>query len=122
MYIRYELYIDDEPQEIGFLQGISELDMDDETIAPYMSLFDHELIIPVHILEENRHTKSWFTEAGEQKFLADIKALCNLYESQGLFHVKRISSHEIENIIYADCFQVLQRCRRPNWRKEHGKM
>ena len=106
MFIRYELYIDDEAQDVGIFQGISELDLDDDTSDAYLKVFDDVLTIPFDVFVKWR-TQSWFTEEGEKKFLEYINRIVALYDDSGLFEVRRIVKKELDDIVYSDEYQVL---------------
>ena len=106
MFIRYELYIDDEAQDVGIFQGISELDLDDDTSDAYLDAFDNVLTIPFDVFVKWR-TQSWFTEKGEKRFLEDINRIVALYNNSGLFEVRRIVKETLDDIVYSDEYQVL---------------
>ena len=106
MFIRYELYVDDEYQDVGIFQGLSELDLDDDTSDSYMAPFDNVMIIPFETFI-NQKTKSWFTEKGEKKFLNDINRIIALYDDNGLFEVRRIVEENLQDIVYSDEYQVI---------------
>ncbi|MDE5830336.1 MAG: hypothetical protein K2H53_01190, partial [Clostridia bacterium] len=105
-YIRYELYIDDEAQDVGIFQGICELDLDDDTSDAYVQPFDDLLEIPTCVCI-GQQTSSWFTEEGEKQFLDAINRIVNLYDESGLFEVHRLTCDTLEDIVYQDKYQVL---------------
>lgn len=101
MFIRYELYIGDEPQHIGFIQGLDELQID---TSEYVKPFDDSMPIPkLH----GMHTSSWFTEYGEKTFLSAIRQIIYLFEDNGLFNVRRITVDSLDDIIYEDEYQAI---------------
>lgn len=102
-YIRYELYVGDEPQNVGIFHGLYELDIHPGMLENTIERFDRLLIIPEGI----EHTQSWFTETGEKEFQTDINRIIALYESHGLFKVRRITKGHLDNIVYEDKYQVL---------------
>lgn len=106
MFIRYELYIDDESQDVGIFQGICELDLDDDTSDSYVKPFDDVLEIPTQVFI-GQQTCSWFTEKGEQQFLEAINRIVDLYEETGLFEARRLVCDTLDDIVYQDEYQVL---------------
>ncbi len=106
MFVRYELYVDDEPQDIGIFHGLSELGMEEGVIDDCMHPFDEMLKIPVDVFEKYQ-TKSYFTELGEKRFSDDIKKITVLYDSGGLFDVRRICAETLDDIVYQDPYQAV---------------
>lgn len=107
MYIRYELYVDGEPQGVGFLQGLSELDKDDEYLDCLTKPFDENLKLPQSVFAEHKLTESWFTEEGYQKFKAAVANIQQAYDDTGLFEMKCLTAESLDNIVYQDEFQVI---------------
>lgn len=107
MYYRYELWICDEFQEVGFLQGLDDTGLPpwraDELVAAF-----GELPIPEDVFGQFR-TQSWFTEEGRARFGPAIDAVCDAYEQDGLFDVELLECDELpeDDIVYRDAWQVL---------------
>lgn len=103
MFIRYELYVEDEPQDVGIFRGLDELGLSDDFVKGLMWQFDRNLKVPKPV----RHTQSWFTQAGEEMFRQDIDKVIAVYEEDGFFEVRRIEKEYLEDIVYEDEYQVL---------------
>lgn len=108
MYYRYELYIGDECQEIGFLQGLDDTGLSEDVKEELIAGF-YELVIPEDIFKMGR-TKSFFTEEGNAYFASAIEAVIDAYEDDGLFDVECvcISLSQLPGAAaYVDDWQVL---------------
>lgn len=108
MLYRYELEFDGERQEIGFLQGMCELDLDDETSDELTRRLDSFLPFPSIPMKS---TRSFFTEEGIKFFHDDIVNIINEYERQGVFDVTvgLLSETNLkdDDILYSDNFQIV---------------
>lgn len=108
MLYRYELEFDGERQEIGFLQGMCELDLDDETSDELTRRLDSFLLFPSIPMKS---TRSFFTEEGMKFFHNDIVNIINEYERQGVFAVTvgLLSETNLkdDDILYSDNFQIV---------------
>ena len=107
MYRRFELFVDDEDQGIGFLQGICELDKSDDFLDSLTEIFDKYLEIPQSVFVKHRYTKSWFTELGYEIFKEAINKIEEEYENTGLFNVQCLCSESLEDIVYEDEYQII---------------
>ena len=107
MYYRYELYVDDEFQEVGFLQGLDDTGLPQWRLNELISAFD-DMPIPEDIFKQYR-TESWFTEAGQSYFEDAIDDVIAAYEQDGLFDVERRECVALpeDDIVYADQWQVI---------------
>ena len=121
MLYRYELEFQGELQDVGFLQGMCELDLDDETSDCLTSRFDTFLPLPPIPI---RNTRSFFTEKGNEYFHKDIMNIVNEFHRQGAFNVVvgLLSETELngEDIVYSDEFQIIVKehiMERVQWKK-----
>lgn len=69
---RFELAFCDEPQNIGFMQGLEDVGLPIELESELHQPFDDELESPVIRSITHEQVEFWFTEAGYQKFLPHI--------------------------------------------------
>jgi hypothetical protein len=109
MYTRYELYLDGEPQEVGFIVGLNELDLDRETQLELIAELDRDLPYP-HIPVEcwKNHPLSYFTQYGTEFFAKVIQRLLNKYADDGFFDVVKIETDlSDKTIVYEDEYQVI---------------
>ena len=109
MYTRYELYLDGEPQEVGFIVGLNELDLDDDILDSTMEDFNENLPFPKISDEQWHHTPlAYFTEKGVERFKVSIQRLLELYENYNFFEVVKLESTlSDKTIIYEDAYQVI---------------
>jgi hypothetical protein len=107
---RYELYCDDEPQNVGFIVGLNDLidgkiisDMQAEML---LDPFDAELPFPIC---DEKDAICLFTEFGQLVFCNAIDNIVNAYEGS-IFNVKKIiielPDDEKNKLEYEDKFQV----------------
>ena len=107
MYYRYELWVDDECQGIGFLQGLDDLGLPDWKVDELVFPFDELLPLPLEVLE-NGPALSYFTEEGNGYFEEAIRNVIAAYDEDGLFYVECRAVEEIEgDIAYEDTWQVI---------------
>ena len=109
MYTRYELYLDGEPQEVGFIVGLNELDLDLDVQDFVMEDFNENLPFPKISDDDWSHTPlAYFTEKGLERFRKSIQQLLDIYENYGFFDVVKLeSSLSDKTIIYEDAYQVI---------------
>ena len=107
MYIRYELYLDEEYQGVGILQGMDDAGFSDDLSSDLTFRINRELSIPSFVFREHRHTESWFTEEGAKRFEKDIQAILKEYEYDGLFEVRKRIVDKLEDVVYEDENQVV---------------
>lgn len=75
-FYRFTLAFDGEPQEVGFLQGLSEVGLPDEVLIALYKPFDTKLKVPVLTVFQDENCvrgEFWFTEAGVRLFAQDIE-------------------------------------------------
>ena len=109
MYTRYELYLDGEPQEVGFIVGLNELDLDLDVQDFVMEDFNENLPIP-HIDEKywKQTPLAYFTEKGLERFRQSIQRLLDMYENYNFFDVVKLeTSLSDKTIVYEDEYQVI---------------
>lgn len=107
MYIRYELYLDDEYQGVGILQGMDSAGFSDDLASDLTFRMNRKLFIPSSVFVEHKYTESWFTEEVSKKFEKDIQDIINEYEYDGLFEVRKRIIDKLDNVIYEDENQVI---------------
>lgn len=109
MYTRYELYLDGEPQEVGFIVGLNELDLDLDVQDFIMEDFNDNLPFPKISDEDWKNTPlAYFTEKGLERFKVSIQRLLELYENYNFFEVVKLESTlSDKTIIYEDAYQVI---------------
>lgn len=109
MYTRYELYLDGEPQNVGFIVGLQELDLDEDIVYNLIEDFDTYLPFP-HI--DKKYWKqtplAYFTEKGLEQFHIAIQRLLDIYETSNFFDVVKLESTlSDKTIVYEDEYQVI---------------
>lgn len=111
-YIRYELSVDGELQDVGLLVGLNDCDLQQEEIDALLENFNKHLDIvdfkKLNILDKS--AKFYFTEDGDKKFKEDIEKIKIKIESLGLFEVEKIEVFLFptdEKIFYEDKYQCL---------------
>ena len=109
MYTRFELYLEGEPQEVGFIVGLNELDLDLDVQDFLLEDFNENLPIP-HISEEywKQTPLAYFTQKGLERFQQSIQQLLGVYQSYNFFDVVRLeTSLADKTIVYEDEYQVI---------------
>lgn len=111
-YIRYELSVEGALQDVGFLVGLNDCDLQQEEIDALLENFNKHLNIvdfkSLNIIDKS--AKFYFTEDGDKKFKEDIEKIKMKIESLGLFKIERIEvflSPTDEKIFYEDKYQCL---------------
>ena len=108
MYYRYELWIGDEFQEVGFLQGLDDTGRPSWRTEELLSAFDGVLPLPPRDIFKLGRTRSYFTEEGQASFADAIEDIIDAYEEDGLFEVECLKLEDIPGeIAYEDPWQVL---------------
>ena len=104
---RYELYCDEEYQEVGFLSGLEDIGLPIEKEEQLLRPFDENLVNPWH--PQMSHSVSFFTRKGDETFRDAIRDLVSAYEDS-MFEVKLVSvklpAYMLDKAIYKDEFQV----------------
>lgn len=107
---RYELYRGDIYQEIGFMTGLSRLDLLVEDEEALMTPFNENLAVPPMV---RHNTASFFTETGNKRFQEEIEALISAYANSLYTVMERIFELPRSNfadILYQDENQVCIPC------------
>lgn len=108
---RYELAFNGELQDIGFLQGMYELGLDDGRADDLVRNFDTLMKIPSGVFCPN--ARSFFTEKGIDVSREDISRLVSAYREHGLFQVAVGTLQEVmldvDDILYSDDYQAIIR-------------
>ena len=109
MYTRYELYLDGEPQDVGFMVGLNELDLDYEIQDYIMEDFNANLPFPkISEKHQKQIPLAYFTEKGLERFQKSIQQLLDVYETYNFFDVVKIEESLFDKtIIYEDQYQVV---------------
>lgn len=104
---RYELFCENEPQDVGFLVGLEDLGLSAEKEAFYYAPFDGALAVPN--MPRMYDSISFFTEEGRRRFHDAIQHLASAYQGS-IFDVMACSLELPEglddDIIYRDADQV----------------
>lgn len=103
MLYRFELYVDDEYQEVGIFRGINETSIDQPFKNRITDAFEE---LPCPDFEEK--AEFYFTEKGLKKFSEHIIKILDAYEDDGLFDVKMVCVDDTpdKDVIYKDDFQA----------------
>lgn len=103
MLYRFELYVDDEYQEVGIFRGINETSISQPFKNCITDAFEE---LPCPNFEEK--AEFYFTEKGLKKFSGHIIKILDVYEDDGLFDVKMVCVDDIpdKDVIYQDDFQA----------------
>ena len=108
-YTRFELYYEGEPQEVGFMMGLSEVISDEDHREELIERFDRELPMTGVTLPKEDCAKgyaaSYFTEKGMHHFKDEIQAVIDAIEDKG-WSVEQ-SVIEDGDFLYQDEFQVV---------------
>lgn len=104
---RYELYCEEEPQDVGFLVGVEDLGLSCEAEENLLEPFDRMLKIPD--LPGMRDSVSFFTEQGNARFQTDIYRVVSAFQDS-IFDIKRcrfeLPDTYLNSVIYQDDDQV----------------
>ena len=109
IYTRFELTYNGQPENIGFLYGLSEVISDEEQIEELTERFEkdlkmHNAILNKHDLKENE-TASFFTEKGIKYFKKDIENIIEAIREKG-WDVKTETINK-KPFLYEDEYQVV---------------
>ncbi len=111
MLYRYELYVDDEYQGVGFMEELQDIFSYDRA-SDLSFYFDYYLNIPAYYAFQERRTCAFFTELGNKKFQPYIQNIIKAYEEETIYEVKCIQMNESEvadDVLYSDEDQVIVR-------------
>jgi hypothetical protein len=107
IYYRYELYVDNEDQGVGFLHGLSELELDEDYEDSLLNLFN-DLPIPMFYMGNQKKTKAYFSKYGKETFKKAIQTIIDIYEESGFFRiVEEIKEINKNDILYEDEYQII---------------
>lgn len=104
---RFELSFEGEAQEVGFIIGLKDAGINEKTIQSLVSVFDKALEVP----HPECRTKSYFTEAGAEKFATGIEKIIKaVNQKKNGWAVNKIileAEPTALHIVHMDCYQVL---------------
>ena len=104
---RYELYCEEEPQDVGFLVGVQDLGLSCEAEENLLYPFDSMLDIPDSPFMCD--SVSLFTESGNKRFQTDIFRVAAAYEDS-IFDVMLCTldfpGHLLDKVVYQDEDQI----------------
>ncbi len=101
---RLELAFFDEPQDCGFLQGLDDIGLSEESTKVLLEPFED---LPCPVCAES--VSFWFTEAGLQQFSRGICAIQEAIEPLGwTIYGAKYNTDDEDNavIVYSDQYQV----------------
>jgi hypothetical protein len=108
---RYELSFFDEPQNVGFIQGLKA-----KNSQKLIANFENFLIVPNYeeilkkINREIEYPASFFTERGIEKFILDIKKIIKFINKRKDGYsviTKEIILNKNDIVLYQDEYQVI---------------
>ena len=103
---RYELFCEDEPQDVGFLVGIDDLGLSCEKEEYLLNLFEN---LKIPNIPNMRNTVSLFTKQGVNNFNNAINELLKAYDDS-VFDIACVKINlpleEEDSIVYQDKNQV----------------
>ena len=98
---RFELAFFEEPQGVGFLKGLDDVDLWDVVKDDLYSLFD---TLPIYELDEP--VSFWFTEEGLEKYAGAINRVADELSEVGWQLIGTSINDDMKDILYKDVFQV----------------
>lgn len=102
---RFELSFFDEPQEVGFLNGLCDAGFPDESIINLLTLFE---TMPAPDLDPKMRPSFWFTEFGVSSFIEEIALVQKSVHRYGwdLIYAS-VPARKLteEDILYQDSYQ-----------------
>lgn len=106
---RFELFIEDEAQNIGFLVGLDDTGISEDLKDDLLYNLDKNMIIPdENIYKENKNTLSFFKDKGLEVFRSDIDKIVYEIDYEGLFSIGKVElSLSEDSVLYQDEYQVL---------------
>lgn len=114
-HIRFEMTFDGEAQEVGFLMGLYEMEMDEDEIEELMTPFNKSLATPPYHKwqsTDDYYHAAYFTSQGYSRFKEDIERIIEAvrYKNNG-WKVEIIHSYFFpeEYLIYEDEDQAIIR-------------
>ena len=111
---RFELFVDGEAQNIGFLRGIEDTGLSEDRQAGLVYNLDKKMSMPsIHDYKSksnasNIEVKSFFRDKGLKDFKNDIENIISSIDEDGLFSVGKIEVLlDNQSVNYVDEHQVL---------------
>lgn len=106
---RFELFVEDEAQNIGFLVGLDDTGISEDLKDDLLYNLDKNMIIPDdNLYKKNKNILSFFKDKGLEIFRSDIDKIVHEIDSEGLFSVGKVElSLSEDSVLYQDEYQVL---------------
>lgn len=106
---RFELFVEDEAQNIGFLVGLDDTGISEDLKDDLLYNLDKNMIIPDdNLYKKNKNVLSFFKDKGLEIFRSDIDKIVHEIDSEGLFSVGKVElSLSEDSVLYQDEYQVL---------------
>lgn len=106
---RFELFVEGEAQDIGFLVGLDDTTMSKDLKDSLVYNLDKKMTIPdISLYKKDDNVVSFFKKEGLEVFKEDIDKLIEEIDYDGVFSVGRVEILvDSENLIYEDDYQVL---------------
>lgn len=106
MYTRYELYFEGEPQNIGMMMGLDDMEMNEDESEELLERFNKELpLIPQIRTFDNSITHfpaCYFTQKGLETFKQEIDALVEaIHDKNNGWSVNVV---ELETVLDSDIY------------------
>lgn len=113
-YTRYELSYDGEPQNVGMMMGLDDMDMDEDEMEMILERFNEELpLVPtIRTFDKSstHYPACYFTSKGLEKFKQEIDALVEAihYKDNG-WRVNEVTLSNVldDDIYYTDEYQAV---------------
>lgn len=114
MYTRYELYFEGEPQNIGMMMGLDDIEINEDESEELLERFNKKLpLIPqIRTFDDSitHFPACYFTEKGMETFKQEIDALVEAihYKDNGWsVNVVTLSNVLEDDIYYKDDYQAV---------------
>lgn len=106
---RFELFVEDEAQNIGFLVGLDDTGISEDLKDDLLYNLDKNMIIPDdNLYKKSKNVLSFFKDKGLEIFRSDIDKIVHEIDSEGLFSVGKVElSLSEDSVLYQDEYQVL---------------
>lgn len=111
---RFELFCNGEAQRVGFLQGLEDTGLPEDTQSALVYNFNKELKMPPRNIFKRKvgngkYIASYFTQEGLKKFNTEIKNVIKAINDDGIYTVGKIITNKEEHLtLYEDEYQVIQ--------------
>ena len=100
---RFELAFEGEPQDVGFLQGLTDVGLWSVVESDLYAQFE---ALPAIELQHEGHISFWFTEAGLDRFDDAIDRVIDEIAEAGWNLIGAIIQEDLANAIYKDEYQA----------------